>query len=68
MSKHFSYSKHIIGQAGIVSWGQLSFSHPTLAGLELPYIDIEARQPGPKLAIIAGMYPNEVSAWKRLCA
>ncbi|ADZ42923.1 hypothetical protein YE105_C2427 [Yersinia enterocolitica subsp. palearctica 105.5R(r)] len=51
-----------------MSWGQLSFSHPTLAGLELPYFDIEARQPGPKLAIIAGMYPNEVSAWKRLCA
>ncbi|HHH0002781.1 TPA: succinylglutamate desuccinylase/aspartoacylase family protein [Yersinia enterocolitica] len=62
MSKHSSYSKRIIGQAGIVSWGQLFFSHPTLAGLELPYFDIEAPQPGPKLAIIAGMHPNEVSA------
>ncbi|HGP3739122.1 TPA: succinylglutamate desuccinylase/aspartoacylase family protein [Yersinia enterocolitica] len=62
MSKHSSYSKRIIGQAGIVSWGQLFFSHPILAGLELPYFDIEAPQPGPKLAIIAGMHPNEVSA------
>ncbi|SUP70475.1 succinylglutamate desuccinylase/aspartoacylase family protein [Yersinia kristensenii] len=62
MSIHSSYSKHTIGQAGILSWGQLSFDHPTLAGLELPYFDIEALQPGPKLAIIAGMHPNEVSA------
>lgn len=57
-----SYSKHAIGQSGQLSWGVLSFTHPTLAGLELPYFDIKAPQAGPALAIIAGMHPNEVSA------
>lgn len=54
--------KQRLGQTGPLSWGTLTFSHPTLTGLELPYFDIEGAQPGPKLAIIAGMHPNEVDA------
>ncbi len=62
MSTHSISTKKRAGQAGLVNWGALSFTHPTLAGLTLPYFDIAAPLPGPQLAIIAGMHPNEVSA------
>jgi hypothetical protein len=54
--------KQRLGETGLLSWGTLTFAHPTLAGLELPYFDIDAVEPGPRLAIIAGMHPNEVDA------
>ncbi|WP_413734994.1 succinylglutamate desuccinylase/aspartoacylase family protein [Sodalis sp. RH21] len=54
--------KHTAGQQGKISWGWLSFSHPTLDALQLPWFDIVAPEPGPALAIIAGMHPNEVAA------
>ncbi|KAF2394723.1 MULTISPECIES: hypothetical protein [Pseudomonas] len=49
--------KHIIGEISTLSWGTLSFDPPLLADLQLPYFDIQAPLPGPKLAIIAGMRP-----------
>ncbi|WP_224770993.1 succinylglutamate desuccinylase/aspartoacylase family protein [Pseudomonas sp. FEN] len=54
--------KQIIGKNGPLSWGTLTFDPLVLAGLQLPYFDIEAPLPGAKLAIIAGMHPNEVDA------
>ncbi|QWA13440.1 succinylglutamate desuccinylase/aspartoacylase family protein [Sodalis ligni] len=54
--------KHTNGQRGNLQWGFLSFSHPLLTELQLPWFDITAAEPGPKLAIIAGMHPNEVAA------
>jgi predicted deacylase len=54
--------KHIIGEDSTLSWGTLTFDQPLLADLQLPYFDIQAPLPGPKLAIIAGMHPNEVDA------
>jgi predicted deacylase len=54
--------KHVLGKTGSLSWGTLTFDHPTLAGVEWPFFDIESAQPGAKLAIIAGMHPNEVDA------
>lgn len=54
--------KHIIGTSGLLSWGTLTFNHPTLTGVDWPVFDIESHQPGAKLAIIAGMHPNEVDA------
>lgn len=54
--------QHILGQTGSLSWGTLTFAHPTLADLQLPFFDIVAEQPGARLAIIAGMHPNEVDA------
>ncbi|WP_342655253.1 succinylglutamate desuccinylase/aspartoacylase family protein [Pseudomonas sp. F3-2] len=55
-------TKHILGQSGNLSWGTLSFSHPLIRDLALPYFDIHAALPGPHVAIIAGMHPNEVDA------
>jgi len=57
-----AFQKHILGTVGLVNWGTLAFAHPTLAGLQLPFFDIKAPLPGPHLAIIAGMHPNEVDA------
>ncbi|WPP01911.1 succinylglutamate desuccinylase/aspartoacylase family protein [Pseudomonas sp. HR96] len=57
-----SPQKQLIGTRGLLSWGTLRFAHPALADLHLPYFDIVADAPGPKLAIIAGMHPNEVDA------
>jgi predicted deacylase len=54
--------KHIIGKNGTLSWGTLTFDSPLLADLQLPFFDIQAPLPGAKLAIIAGMHPNEVDA------
>lgn len=54
--------KHTIGTQGLLSWGTLTFEPPVLADLQLPYFEITAALPGPKLAIIAGMHPNEVDA------
>lgn len=54
--------KHTEGQQGNLQWGYLSFSHPLLAGLSLPWFDIMSSEPGPVLAVIAGMHPNEVAA------
>ena len=55
-------NKHIIGTTGLLSWGTLTFEPALLADLQLPYFDLQAALPGPKLAIIAGMHPNEVDA------
>jgi predicted deacylase len=55
-------TKQILGENGNLKWGTLVFSQPLLAGLALPYFDIRAEAPGPHLAIIAGMHPNEVDA------
>jgi uncharacterized protein len=54
--------QHILGKTGSLSWGTLSFAHPALADLQLPFFDIDSGLPGAKLAIIAGMHPNEVDA------
>lgn len=55
-------TRHVLGDHGNLQWGTLSFSHPLLTGLALPYFDIRADAPGPHVAIIAGMHPNEVDA------
>lgn len=55
-------TKKILGKNGSLSWGTLNFTHPSLTELELPYFDVTAAQPGPHIAIIAGMHPNEVDA------
>ncbi|QKJ88388.1 hypothetical protein PMPD1_3471 [Paramixta manurensis] len=55
-------AKHQIGESGLLRWGNLTFPHPALRDLTLPWFTIEADQPGPKLAIVAGMHPNEVSS------
>ncbi|MDX7950330.1 succinylglutamate desuccinylase/aspartoacylase family protein [Lichenihabitans sp. Uapishka_5] len=40
----------------------LHFAAPGLESLELPVFEISAGQPGPRLAVMAGMHPNEVSS------
>ncbi|AHF79192.1 Succinylglutamate desuccinylase/aspartoacylase (plasmid) [Sodalis praecaptivus] len=54
--------KHTLGQQGRLRWGNLSFHPPLVAALQLPWFEITAAEPGPELAIIAGMHPNEVAA------
>ncbi|XBS71701.1 succinylglutamate desuccinylase/aspartoacylase family protein [Acerihabitans sp. KWT182] len=54
--------KYTEGQKGMLRWGFLTFNHPLLAELRLPWFDITAPEPGPELAVIAGMHPNEVAA------
>lgn len=53
-------NKHQLGETGRLSWGTLTFTHPMLNELALPYFDIASGRPGPHLALIAGMHPNEV--------
>lgn len=53
---------HPLGAQGLTRWGTLHFAHPVLADLQLPSVEIVAPLPGPRLAIIAGMHPNEVDA------
>lgn len=55
-------TRHPLGTNGLLSWGTLQFSHALLKDLQLPYFDIVAPQPGPHIAVIAGMHPNEVDA------
>ncbi|MFY1662982.1 succinylglutamate desuccinylase/aspartoacylase family protein [Pseudomonas sp. Pseu.R1] len=55
-------TKRLQGKDGLLSWGTLDFSQPLLKDLHLPYFDIVAEQPGPHIALIAGMHPNEVDA------
>jgi predicted deacylase len=54
--------KKTLGETGRLSWGTLNFTHPLLDEVEFPYFDISAALPGPHIAIIAGMHPNEVDA------
>lgn len=54
--------RQIIGRSGALSWGTLRFSAPALAELALPVFEIASDVPGPRLAIMAGMHPNEVSS------
>lgn len=54
--------KHTEGEKGNVQWGYLSFTHPVIASLQLPWFEIISGKPGPVLAVIAGMHPNEVAA------
>ncbi|MDR1827381.1 MAG: succinylglutamate desuccinylase/aspartoacylase family protein [Methylobacteriaceae bacterium] len=56
------YVKETLGSEGRMRWGNFVFSHPVLQPLSIPFIDITAAVPGPKLAIVAGMHPNEVAA------
>jgi len=50
------------GEDGDLEWGWLSFSHPLLATTPLPYFEVRSATPGPRLAVVAGMHPNEVSS------
>jgi hypothetical protein len=50
------------GRAGNLAWGTIQFSQPILADLTLPVFEIASGVVGPRLAIMAGMHPNEVSS------
>ncbi|MDQ0391362.1 succinylglutamate desuccinylase/aspartoacylase family protein [Labrys monachus] len=54
--------QQIIGRHRSLAWGTLRFSSPVLADLALPVFEIASGVPGPRLAIMAGMHPNEVSS------
>jgi len=54
--------QEIIGRSGPLSWGTLRFASSALAALDLPFFEIASAAPGPRLAIMAGMHPNEVSS------
>jgi predicted deacylase len=49
-------------ESGFLSEGVLEFSSATLAGWKWPAIEITAPEPGPRLAIMAGLHANEVSS------
>jgi len=51
-----------LGQIGNLTWGLARFDalHPD--ELALPFFEIRAQQQGRRLAILAGMHPNEVSS------
>jgi predicted deacylase len=42
--------------------GTLEFERPLLAGWRLPLVEIEGREPGPRLCVQAGVHVNEVSS------
>jgi predicted deacylase len=52
----------IIGQSGNLTWGCLRFPSLEPEDTAFPYFEIRAMRAGPRLAIIAGMHPNEVSS------
>src|SRR5579862_7278630 len=52
----------VAGTAGLLEWGTVTFGPAVLANTAIPYFEIRAPRPGPRLAIIAGMHPNEVSS------
>jgi predicted deacylase len=52
----------VAGRDGLLEWGTLTFATPILANTAIPYFEITAARPGPRLAVIAGMHPNEVSS------
>src|SRR5215475_5397158 len=54
--------RRVAGRDGLLEWGTLTFAVPILANTAIPYFEIMAAQPGPRLAVIAGMHPNEVSS------
>jgi hypothetical protein len=54
--------RRIAGRDGVLEWGTLTFANPILANTAIPYLEITAAQAGPRLAVIAGMHPNEVSS------
>jgi len=45
-----------------LEWGALTFERATLADTEFPFFEARSGNDGPRLAVIAGMHPNEVSS------
>jgi hypothetical protein len=54
--------RRVAGRDRLLEWGTLTFANPILANTAIPYFEIAAAQAGPRLAVIAGMHPNEVSS------
>lgn len=54
--------RQAIHQGDGLEWGWLTFEHALLAATPLPYFEIRAARPGARLALLAGMHPNEVSS------
>lgn len=50
------------GEAGLLAWGWLRFDGLGRDDVAWPFFEIRAAQAGPRLAIMAGMHPNEVSS------
>jgi predicted deacylase len=54
--------RQVVDQGEGVETGWLTFEHKLLAATPLPYFEISSPQPRPRLAVLAGMHPNEVSS------
>jgi uncharacterized protein len=54
--------RQTLGRKDRLEWGTLTFEAAVLAGVPIPFFEIRSPAAGPRLAVMAGMHPNEVSS------
>ena len=51
-----------LGRKDRLEWGTLTFEAGVLADVSIPFFEVQSSVTGPRLAVMAGMHPNEVSS------
>ena len=51
-----------LGRKDRLEWGTLTFEAGVLADVSIPFFEVQSAVTGPRLAVMAGMHPNEVSS------
>src|SRR5262245_57139560 len=54
--------RQTLGRKDDLEWGTLTFKAGVLAEVPIPFFEIQSAVAGPRLAVMAGMHPNEVSS------
>jgi predicted deacylase len=54
--------RQTLGRKDDLEWGTLTFEAGVLAEVPIPFFEILSAVAGPRLAVMAGMHPNEVSS------
>ncbi len=61
-TRELRLKRQSLGRRDGLEWGTLTFEGAVLASVPIPFFDIRSPAPGPRLAVMAGMHPNEVSS------